>query len=70
MSESHEDRLVRIESNVAHLEHLVEQLNQVVVDQAKQLARLQGQQQSLAQTVETQELERIKETNAKPPHYQ
>lgn len=70
MAELPEDRLVRIETSLAHLEHLVEQLNQVIVEQAKAVTRLQAQQQAIAQTVETQELERIKATNAKPPHYQ
>lgn len=70
MSESLEERLTRLEYNVTHLEHLVEQLNQVVIEQGKQLSRLQAQQQALSQTIETQELERIKATNSKPPHYQ
>jgi uncharacterized coiled-coil protein SlyX len=55
---------------MAHLEHLVEQLNQVVVEQGRAIIRLQAQQQQLASTVESQELERIKSTNVKPPHYQ
>jgi uncharacterized coiled-coil protein SlyX len=70
MPETDADRLEKIESNMAHLEHLVEQLNQVVVEQGRALSRLQAQQQQLASTVETQELERIKATNVKPPHYQ
>ena len=63
-------RLERIESHLVHLEHLVDQLNQVVTDQGRQLARLQSQQQKISTTIESIELERIKGTNAKPPHYQ
>ena len=63
------EQLEKIESHLAHLEHLYEQLNQVVLDQGRQLARLNAQQQRMARTVEAVELERIKSTNAKPPHY-
>jgi uncharacterized coiled-coil protein SlyX len=45
-------------------------LNQVVLEQARQLAKMQAQQQKVSQTVESIELERIKSTNPKPPHYQ
>jgi len=64
------DRLVNIESNLAHLEHLVEQLNRVVVEQGRVITRLQAQQQQISASLENQELDRIKGTNAKPPHYQ
>lgn len=63
-------RLEKLESHLAHLEHLVDQLNQVVTDQSRQFARLQTQQQRLSATLETIELERVKATNSKPPHYQ
>ena len=64
-----EERLLRVETNMAHLEHLCEQLNQVVTDQNKVIARLQAMQQKLSTAVEGQELDRIKATNSKPPHY-
>ena len=63
-------RLEKLESNFAHLEHQYDQLNQVVLEQARQLAKLQAHQQKVAQTIESLELDRIKATNAKPPHYQ
>jgi uncharacterized coiled-coil protein SlyX len=69
MDSSLEERLLRLETNVTHLEHLCEQLNQVVADQSKIITKLQMVQQQLSQTVETHELDRIKSTNAKPPHY-
>jgi uncharacterized coiled-coil protein SlyX len=63
------ERLEKIESHLAHLEHLFDQLNHVVLEQGRGLARLQAQQQKISQTVETIELERVKTTNPKPPHY-
>ncbi len=69
MDSSLEERLLRLETNVTHLEHLCEQLNQVVTDQSKTIARMQAVQQQLSQSMEGQELDRIKGTNAKPPHY-
>ena len=62
-------RLEKLESNLAHLEHQYDQLNEVVLEQARQLAKLQAFQQKISQTVESIELERIKSTNPKPPHY-
>jgi uncharacterized coiled-coil protein SlyX len=69
-NQNSEERLEKIEQDLAHLEHLFDQLNEVVVEQAKTLHRLQGNQQRIASTLETMELERIKSTNPKPPHYQ
>ncbi len=63
-------RLEKLESHLAHLEHQYDQLNQVVLEQARLLAKTQAQQQKMAQSVEGIELERIKSTNPKPPHYQ
>jgi uncharacterized coiled-coil protein SlyX len=63
-------RLEKMESSLAHLEHQYDQLNQVVLEQSKQLSKLQALQQKVSQTVENIELERIKDTNSKPPHYQ
>ncbi len=63
-------RLERLESHAAHLERQYEELNQVVVEQSRAIMKLQSNQQRLAETIETSELDRIKSTNAKPPHYQ
>ena len=67
MSE-HNERLERAEAAVAHLEHQYDQLNRVVVEQSKLLERLRKQLERLTETLETQELERIRGTSAKPPH--
>ena len=64
------ERLARLESHVAHLERQYEELNQVLIEQSKTVRKLQSNQNRLAETVETAELDRIKSTNAKPPHYQ
>ncbi len=64
------DRIQKLESFVTELERQVEQLNGVVVEQARDLERLRKQVARLTESVENAELERIKSTNAKPPHYQ
>ena len=63
-------RLEQIESHLAHLERQYDDLNAVVIEQGKQIRKLQTVQQRTSRTVETIELERINATNAKPPHYQ
>jgi uncharacterized coiled-coil protein SlyX len=64
------ERLQKLESNVAHLEHQFDELNKVIVEQEKTIRKQQTQLQRMAQTIEATELERIKSTNPKPPHYQ
>ena len=64
------ERLTQLESMLAHLEHQHEQLNQVVIEQGRQLDRLKTHLQRVGQSIETIELERIRTTNPKPPHYQ
>ena len=63
-------RLERIESHLAHLEHLCDQLNRTVTEQSQLLRKLQVQEQKIAQALNAAELDRIKETNPRPPHYQ
>ena len=70
MTNESAERLARIESALAHLERQYEQLNEVVVAQAKLLTKLQTHLQRVGQSVEGMELDRIKSTNPKPPHYQ
>ena len=64
------ERLEKIESHLAHLEHQYEQLNNVVIEQGRLLARLQKENAKVSETVQTMELERIRANNPKPPHYQ
>ena len=64
------ERLAKVESTLAHLERQCEQLNEVVVAQGKVLAKLEKHLQRVGQSMESIELDRIKATNPKPPHYQ
>lgn len=64
------ERIERLESHLAHLERQYDELNQVIIAQARQLKKLQTQTQRIAESVEVAEMERIKSTNPKPPHYQ
>ena len=69
MNEETLERFARLESHVAHLEHQVEELNGVVVEQAKTLERLRKQVQLHARTLETSVIEQAKANNPKPPHH-
>ena len=70
MNEEDSNRIGKIESNLAHLEHQVEQLNGVVIEQGKLLERMKKEVLRQSAAMETIEMERIKSNNAKPPHYQ
>ena len=62
-------RLERLEANGAHLEHHLEQLNEVVTGQGKLIEVLKKQVQRQSGVLETIELERVKSNNARPPHH-
>lgn len=70
MADENSRRVENIESHVAHLEHQVEQLNAVVIEQGKILERLKKEVQRQTRAMESLELERIQSNNQKPPHYQ
>ncbi len=70
MNEDASARLGKIESNLAHLEYQVEQLNGVVIEQGKLLERMKKEVLRQSAAMETIEMERIKSNNARPPHYQ
>jgi len=63
-----EERLARLEANLAHVERLNEQLNEVVVEQGLALAKLQTAVRQLSDTVKRDEIERIRANNPRPPH--
>ena len=69
MNDEISERFARLESHIAHLEHQVEELNGVVIEQGKVVERLRKQVQLQARTLETTEIERVKATNPKPPHH-
>jgi SlyX protein len=70
MADENSRRMEKLESNLAHLEHQVEQLNSVIIEQGKLLERLKKEVQRQSSAMETMELERIKSNVQKPPHYQ
>ena len=67
---SHEERLVNIESDLTHLEQIVESLNQTIIGQDKTIQQLQIQMNRLTSDLEAKEMDSIKGTVTKPPHYQ
>jgi uncharacterized coiled-coil protein SlyX len=70
MADELSQRIAKLETNVAHLEHQVEQLNDVVTEQSKLVEFLKKQVQRQSGVLETLELERIKANNPRPPHHQ
>jgi uncharacterized coiled-coil protein SlyX len=62
-------RLERLEASVAHLEHQIEQLNEVVTGLNKLVEHLKKQVQRQSGALEIIEMERIKANNARPPHH-
>jgi len=70
MADENSQRTDRLEANLAHLEHQVEQLNGVIIEQGKLLERLKKEVQRQSSAMQTMELERVKANNQKPPHYQ
>lgn len=61
--------LQRLESHVAHVERQNDMLNEVVVEQGKELARLCKQLERLSQSFEAQELDRVRSHSSPPPHH-
>jgi SlyX protein len=70
MADADSRRLDKLESNLAHLEHQVEQLNGVVIEQGRLIERLKKEVQKQSNAMQTMELEQIKANVQKPPHYQ
>ena len=70
MADENSQRTDRLEANLAHLEHQVEQLNGVIIEQGKLLERLKKEVQRQSTAMQTLELERVKSNITKPPHYQ
>ena len=70
MPDENSQRIDKLESHLAHLEHQVEQLNEVVIEQGKLLDRLKKETQRQSSILRALELERIKSNVQKPPHYQ
>ena len=69
MSDSAE-RWAKMETHLAHLERQYDQLNQVVIEQGRLLARLEKENAKMSKALHTMELDKIRANNPKPPHYQ
>ena len=65
-----QSQLEKIESHLAHLERQYEELNAVVIEQGRTIARLLKENTKVSHAVQAMELERIRANNPKPPHYQ
>ena len=63
----YENRIVRIETDMAYLQDMVNQLNDIVAEQQMTLSRLEKQNQILNKRIEELDLEA--RPNRKPPHY-
>jgi len=70
MNNENSTRIEKLESHVAHLERQIDQLNEVAIQQSKELERIKKLLNRVSQSVEAAELERIKSVDSKPPHYQ
>ncbi len=69
MADVSETRLEQVESTLAHLEHQYDQLNQIVIRQEKQLARLSSIIDRVDNTLRDFEINQVRDNNTKPPHY-
>jgi uncharacterized coiled-coil protein SlyX len=65
-----EDRLEKLESHLAFLERQYDDLNKVVIEQGRVLARLQAELARASDALRSAEIEQIRANNQKPPHYQ
>ncbi len=70
MPDDNSQRMEKLESHIAHLEHQVEQLNEVIIEQGKLLEKLKKEIQRQSSSLQTLELERVRSNVQKPPHYQ
>ena len=69
MSDGNNERLVKIESALAHLEQLTESLNGTVIDQAKSLRRLTQQIEQIQERAAAEDMKAAKDNITKPPHH-
>ena len=63
-----EERLINIEIALANQERIIEDLNQVIISQGKQLYLLQKQTEMLVERLENGDVKPLSEETP-PPHY-
>ncbi len=66
MSDENSQRMDKLETHLAHLEHQVDELNAVIIEHGKLLDRLKREVQRQSNIMQTLELERMKSNNQKP----
>ena len=62
-----EDRLLKLETDMAYLQDTVAQLNDIVVTQQAMMMKLEKQNEALNRRIE--DLDTEARPNRKPPHY-
>lgn len=62
-----EERIIALETKLAYLEHYIQELNQVVLDQDRTIKKLLSETEALKKQIEEKK-ESLPE-NEKPPHY-
>ena len=62
-----EDRLLKLETDMAYLQDMVSQLNDIVVAQQAMMIKLEKQNEALKWRIE--DLDTEARPNRKPPHY-
>ena len=70
MTSEEEERFVKIESSLAHMEKMAETLNETIIEQDKIIRRLSQQVEQLANRLASDDMNAIKENVTKPPHYE
>ena len=65
---NNEERLVDIESAIANLEKTVDELNEVVIRQEKEISALKKANKYITEMVETEVVKPLSEETP-PPHY-
>ena len=70
MTPEEEERFVKIESSLAHMEQLTETLNKTIIVQDKTIRRLTQQVEQMNDAIQAKEMDTIKGNVTKPPHYQ
>jgi len=66
-----EERIIEIETKVAHQEHTVQQLNDVVTEQAARISQLEDLCRALVDRLQSlsSNLPAATEQDERPPHY-
>ncbi len=64
---SDNDRMIRLETDMAYLQDMVRELNDIVAQQQAMLTKLEKQNESLNKRIEDMDTEA--RPNRRPPHY-